>query len=104
MQMTTCYRYENGIFVNAKSPLDATLNSLDVAIHDAGYNPQLQMHDNSVATVYQHMDGNDGVPQFLIDLWGEESQIAMLVADDFNQLLATLSAVEPLGRYSTNIV
>lgn len=39
-------------------------------------------------------------PHFLIDLWGEESQIALLVADDLNQLLATLKAVEPLSEYS----
>ncbi len=105
MSMKTCCRYENGQFVEAKSPLDISTGSFDSALTDAGYFPQLQMPENAVAvaTVYQHKGGKDGVPYFLIDLWGEESQIAMLVADDLNHLLATLAAVEPLTRYSASV-
>ena len=98
MAMTYCYRYERGAFVEATSPLDTKTGSFDAA----GYFPQLQAPDSSsaVATVYQHMNGDNGMPHFLIDLWGEESQIALLVADDLNQLLATLKAVKPMTRCS----
>jgi hypothetical protein len=100
--MKTCYRYEGGTFIDAKSLLDLTTDSLDSALARAGYFLQLQMPENSVAAIYQHVNGNNGVPYFLIPLWGESSEIAMLVADDLNQLLATLAAIEPLTRYSTN--
>jgi len=97
MSMTACYRYEHGTFVEAQSPLDTTTGTLDTALSAAGYFSQLQ---TTIATIYQHINGENGSPHFLIDLWGEESQIALLVADDLNQLLATLKAVEPLSEYS----
>jgi hypothetical protein len=108
MQIKTCYRYEDGIFVDAKSPLDATIGSWDTAIADAGYRPQLQLpnkndHEFSVATIYRHLNGKNDVPFFLVAVWGEDSEIAMMVVDDFIHLMATLKAIEPLTRYSTNI-
>ena len=96
MSMKFCYCFENGTFVEAKSPLNTKTESLYSALTAAGYFPQLQTAENTIATVYQHLNGNNGVPYFLIDLWGEESQIAMLVAADLNQLLSTMKAIEPL--------
>ncbi|KXS31664.1 MAG: hypothetical protein AWT59_2223 [Candidatus Gallionella acididurans] len=105
--MKTCYRYENGTFVDAQSPFDATIGSWNTAIADAGYRPQLQVptvndHDYPVATIYRHIDGND-VPEYLVAIWGEDSEIALLVVDDFIHLMPTLTAIEPLTRYSTNL-
>lgn len=96
MQMTYCYRYADGKFISAKSPLDATTDNFDSALTDAGYFPQLQSVENSVATIYQHVSGSNDEPHFLVDLWGESSVLAMLVADDFNHLLVTMKAIEPL--------
>jgi len=96
MPMTTCYRYANGKFSSASSPLDTTIDNFDSALTNAGYFPQLQSVENSVATIYQHVSGKNDEPHFLIDLWGESSQLAMLVADDFNHLVETMRAIEPL--------
>jgi len=106
--MKTCYRYENGTFVDAQSPFDATKGSWDTAIADAGYRQQLQVpakddHDYPVATIYQHLDGKNDVPDYLVAIWGEDSEIALLVVDDFVHLMPTLEAIEPLTRYTNRL-
>ena len=99
MPMTYCYRYADGKFTTATSPLDTTTDNFDLALINAGYFPQLQSTENSVDTIYQHVYVKDDEPQFLVDLWGESSQLAMLVADDFNHLMETMRAIEPLAGY-----
>lgn len=99
MPMTYCYRYADGKFISTKSPLDTTTDNFDSALTNAGYFPQLQSVENSVATIYQHVSGSNDEPHFLVDIWGESSVLAMLVVDDFNHLMETMRAIDPLAGY-----
>lgn len=104
--MKTCFRFDRGLFIGANYPLDSTVSDWGEALIRAGYFEQLRMPTkddslNSVATVYQHVGDKTDVPHFLISLWGDSSEIALLVVDDFNHLMATLAHIEPLTRYST---
>ena len=106
--MMNCLRCENGIFVEARYPLDSTECDWDEALSKAGYFEQLRFltkEDSmpSAVNIYQHTGDKEGIPHFLINLWGKESEIALLVADDLNHLLATLTIIEPLTRYSTHL-
>lgn len=76
------------------------------AIADAGYRPQLQQptindYEFSVSIIYQQLNSIDGAPDYLVAIWGEDSEIAMLIVDDFSHLMTTLAAIEPLTKYST---
>ena len=101
MSLSTCLRLENGQFVPAVDPLDKNLDEA-TSITRAGYFKQFQAGEASVATVYQHIDG-DGVPKHLISVWGGEAEIALLIADDFNHLIATMEKIDVLIRYTCDI-
>ena len=92
--MSTCFRLENGQFVPATDPLDRNLDEA-TSFTRAGYLKQFPLDGDSVATVYQHMDGV-GMPKFIVSVWGVESEMALLVADDFNHLIATRGKIAPL--------
>ena len=96
--MSTCQRLENNQFVPATDPLDRNLDEA-TSLTRAGYFKQFPIEGDAVATVYQHIDGV-GMPKYLISVWGAESEMVLLLADDFNHLNATMEKIVPLIRYS----
>lgn len=77
-------------------------NGQDVAtdIYNAGYRREFSSREEDSEggwiTVYRHHEGKEGMPMFFIDISGECSGIASLVARDFPHLVLTLQQLQPL--------
>jgi hypothetical protein len=96
MSLSTCLRLENGQFVPAVDPLDRNLDEA-TSLTRAGYFKQFPAEVVSAVTIYQHIDGV-GMPKYLVSVWGVESEMALLVADDFNHLIATMEKIDVLTK------
>ncbi len=95
-----CYKLSAGSLVQAANPtyIDGVEDYGD-AIFESGYQVMIDseidvVDDSANVTVYS-TDRKDK-PQFYIDLWGRNNQLAALVAHDFPSLVETLRHIEPL--------
>jgi hypothetical protein len=101
--MSHCLRFENDQFVEANSPLDNSLDG-DVAFVRAGYFKQWESQSTdqskiASASIYQHVDGR-GVPSHLISMWGKDSEIALLIADNTSHFLTTMGKIGWVSGYT----
>lgn len=93
-----CFTLRDGDFVPAPDPLGDS-DEYHEALEKAGFGKQLSStpHNGTGAELNLYQRESDGVsPEFLITLWGVNSEIANLVADDFPHLVRTMKEIAGL--------
>lgn len=94
------WNVEKQQFVTVDDPTcDSEAGDVETAIRDAGYGREFSSQDDdslgATFRVYRSNGNNPGKPAYYIDIMGENSGIATLVARDFPHLAATLQQLQP---------
>lgn len=73
-------------------------NDISEGIRKAGYRPEIssKLEDGFGADIAIYVTDEPGNPRFYIDLMGQNTGIATLVANDFPHLVKTLKEIQPL--------
>ncbi|GGY22654.1 hypothetical protein [Paludibacterium paludis] len=96
----TCYRLAGGALTPVTDPTYIEdVEDYGDALYESGYTVMIDSEIDSVddgASVTVYSTERADKPQFFIDVWGRETQLASLVADDFPGLVETLRHIDPL--------
>lgn len=93
------YEWKGGEFVEVPDPTyNPDIGDVEECIRTAGYRTEVssRLVDNFGADITVYSTDKEGIPRFYIDVMGQNSGIATLVAHDFPQLARTLKEIQPL--------
>jgi hypothetical protein len=95
-----CWEYKGGCLVSIDDPADGD-GDVDQNIFAAGYlheitSKYVKSHSGADVTVYKNTSPTNEKPLFYIDIMGDKTGIAALIARDFKKLVETLNYLSGL--------
>ncbi|MDO8769360.1 MAG: hypothetical protein Q7K57_11785 [Burkholderiaceae bacterium] len=94
-----CYTLVDGVFQPANDPIGESTsgNGYQAQLNEAGYLRQLtSIVDPEHSEITLYATSKTDKPRYYIDITGNVGQMAVLLANDFPHLIATLKEIAPL--------
>jgi hypothetical protein len=96
-----CWELVSGKLVSARDPISTDDGDFEALLASAGYLSEVssaldRTHSNAEVVIYKNAEPNNGNPLFYIDVMGNHTGIASLIARNFGQLAETLNALAGL--------